>query len=190
MSDVQDVSNEPSPMPKIKYPHLPPRRTRSVGPTEYILERFNASIKWYDDEAGKSKKYYLTLRLLTVIGGAIVPVFINLDLPYLDAITTVISLFVVLAVSIDSVYHYGDQWSTYRSTEQFLRREYFLYTVNEGLYKGLDDEPAFQLFVERIEEAIAAENSSTLGILATVSESKAAVKPAKETQEKNQTPEK
>ena len=94
-----------------------------------------------------------------MIGGAIVPVLINLDIPYLNILTTIVSLMVVLAVSVDSVYHHGDQWSTYRSTEQFMRREYFLYTVNDGPYKGLPDPEAYKAFVERIEEAIAAENA-------------------------------
>ena len=124
---------------KISYPMLPPRRTLSVEPEDYIMERFNGSIKWYDREAGKAKKAYMRLRLVSVVGGALVPVLINVDIPYMTATTTVISLLVLLAVSIDSVYHYGEQWSSYRSTEQFLRREYYLYTVNEGPYRHLND---------------------------------------------------
>ena len=94
------------------------------------------------------------------------------SVPYIQEVTTVISLMVLLAVSIDSVYHYGEQWSSYRSTEQFMRREYYLYAVNEGPYRTLNDRLSFELFVERIEEAIAAENSSTLRIMATVNETK------------------
>ncbi len=170
-AEETQVANEPAEQVTVDYPKLPPRRTESIGPEQYIMERFNSSIKWYDDEAGSAKNKFLRLRLLTVIGGAIVPVLINLDIPYLNIITTIVSLLVVLAVSVDSVYHHGDQWSTYRSTEQFMRREYFLYTANNGPYKGLSEPQAYKLFVERIEEAIAAENSSSLRILATVSES-------------------
>lgn len=169
MANNLTPNQDPSSIP---YPMLPPRKPQSVGPIDYINERFNSSIKWYDKEAGKAKTSYLRLRLVAVIGGALVPVLINIELPYLQLVTTVISLLVLLAVSIDSVFHYGEQWSSYRSTEQFLRREYYLFTVNEGPYRALDDELSFQLFVERIEEAIAAENSSTLRVMATVNENK------------------
>lgn len=154
------------------YPKLKPRTPKSVGPIEYIEERFNGSIAWYDKEAGRSKTKFMRLRIITVVGGALVPVLINIEMPYLTVVTTIISLLVLLAVSVDSVYHYGEQWSSYRSTEQFLRREYYLFTVNEGPYRFLDQDLSFQLFVERVEEAIAAENSSTLRVLATVSETK------------------
>lgn len=168
------------------YPKLPPRGTRSINYKEYITERFNGNIKWYDREAGKAKKNYLRLRVISVVGGALVPVLINMidTVPYIQEITTVISLMVLLAVSIDSVYHYGEQWSSYRSTEQFMRREYYLYTVNEGPYRQLNDRLSFELFVERIEEAIAAENSSTLRIMATVNETKNASSEKKKMQSK------
>jgi hypothetical protein len=154
------------------YPRVPPRGHATLTPKEYISERLNPAIEWYDDEARSLKKRYLFMRAITVIGGALVPVLVNLDIPYIDYLTTIISLIVVLLVSLESVYHYSAQWTNYRSTEQFLRKEYFLFVANEGPYAGNTDDVAYRLFVERIEMAIEAEVSTTLRVMTTVSETK------------------
>jgi hypothetical protein len=158
--------------PKFNYPRLQPRSHATVPPEEFIAERVNDAIAWYDRSADKYKKYYLRTRAATVIGGALVPVFVNLKIPYIDVLTTIISLMVVMLVSLESVYHFREQWTNYRSTEQNLRREYFLFTSKGGAYANIDREPAYQHFVERVEEAIGAENTSTLKILSSITESK------------------
>ena len=158
----------------ISYPKLPPRPFASVDPPTYIAERFNDAISWYDSKAVTSKSRYQWMRAVSVIGGVLVPVLVNVSLPgseiYLKAVTTVLSTLVVLLVSLESVFHYREQWVNYRSTEQFLRREYFLFTAKEGVYTDLRAHDAFRVFVERVEAKIESENASTLQILTTVTE--------------------
>lgn len=76
--------------------------------------------------------------------------------------TTVLSLGVVVLVSLESVYHYREQWKNYRSTEQYLGHEAIYFANAVGVYKDLDDAAALETLVERSESAIAAENASTL----------------------------
>ena len=102
----------------------------------------------------------------------LVPVLINLDLPYVNLGATVLSLIVVLFVSFESVYHFREQWTNYRSTEQRLRNEYFLFTANEGPYAKMDTQDTFRVFVEGIEGSIEAENASTLQVMTTINEIK------------------
>ena len=67
------------------------------------------------------------------------------------------SLLVVVSVSMESVYHYREQWKNYRSTEQLLGHEQFEFLARVGPYEGLEEDKedkAFRLFVERIENAI------------------------------------
>jgi hypothetical protein len=158
----------------ISYPKLPPRPFASVDPPTYIAERFNDAISWYDKKAVTCKSRHQWMRAVSVIGGVLVPVLVNVSLPgseiYLKAVTTVLSTLVVLLVSLESVFHYREQWVNYRSTEQFLRREYFLFTAKEGVYTDLRAHDAFRVFVERVEAKIESENASTLQILTTVTE--------------------
>jgi hypothetical protein len=83
---------------------------------------------------------------------------------------TIISLLVVICVSLESVFHYREQWKNYRSTEQLLGHEKYLFRSRVGRYRGIDEGAAFNLFVERVEEAIAIENSATLNVMTMASE--------------------
>lgn len=162
----------PLPAPQVKYPRLQPRQYASIPSEEFIAERVNDAIAWYDKSADKNKKLYLRTRAATVIGGALVPVLVNIQLPYVDIVTTLISLMVVLLVSLESVYHFREQWTNYRGTEQNLRHEYFLFTSKGGIYANKDKGDAYQHFVERTEELISSENASTLKTMTSLSEAK------------------
>ena len=113
------------------------------------------------------------MRAVTVVGAAIVPVLINLKFPGVDITSTIISLIVVVFVSLETVFHFREQWKNYRSTEQLLAKEYFNFVTAEGPYREKEEREAFLNFVDRVENAIASENASTLNVMTTLSESKA-----------------
>jgi hypothetical protein len=165
----------PEPPPP-DYPRLMPRDFASIPAPKYIAERLNNAIAWYDKSANKSKESYMRMRAAIVIGGALVPVLININLPYMSILTTILSLVVVMLVSLESVYHYREQWTNYRSTEQSLRNEYFLFITEGGIYATLGAKEAYKHFVDRVEEALMSENSSTLKVLTSVSETKTETK--------------
>lgn len=168
-------SQTPTDGGSVQYPKLPPRPFASIDAATYIAERFNDYISWADGKAITAKSRYQWMRALTVVGGAIVPVLVNVDWPdatWTKLATTLISIVVVLMVSLESVFHYREQWVNYRATEQYLRKEYFLFTTKEGMYRDKNEPDAFILFVEHVENSIEAENASTLQVLTTVSETR------------------
>jgi hypothetical protein len=137
---------------------------------QYIADRLEQYQSWYDGKARKTKVRYLRMRTATVVGGACVPALVNLDFQYVRVLTTLASLVVVVLVSLESVFHYREQWKNYRSTEQVLGHEKVFYRVRTGSYEGLNDRDAFRLLVDRTEGAIAAENSATLNVMTISSE--------------------
>jgi hypothetical protein len=129
---------------------------------------------WYDARASRAKVRFLRWRVFSVVGGALVPVLANLPLetktlgyPLKTLLITALSLGVVIAVSLEGVFHYGDQWRNFRTAQATLRRERVQFKSRTGPYSKLADEAAFRLLVERIEAARAAETSSTLSVMAT-----------------------
>jgi hypothetical protein len=132
---------------------------------EYIATRLKQYQDWYDHKAVRTKSSYMRMRSTSVVAAAVVPVLVNLDLPYVQLATTLLSLLVVVLVSLESVYHFREQWKNYRSTEQVIGHERIYFATRCGAYKGLADDEAYRLLVERVESAIAAENASTLNTL-------------------------
>lgn len=152
--------------------HQKLREYGTITQTEYIDERLNQFREWYDFKAVRAKKLYQWMRATTVIGGAIVPVLINSPIQNVDIITTLISLLVVILISLESVFHFREQWKNYRATEQLLAKEYFNFVAGEGSYRNKKPEEAFLDFVDRVENAIASENASTLNVMTTLSDQK------------------
>lgn len=165
---LNQTGNDPTPTPQKGYdPRLRPREFGEMTQKEYISERLNDQLKYYDRVANRSKRNYLVNRTISVIAGAIVPVLVNLDFPYVKIVTTVLSVLVVLIVSLENVFHHREVWVNSRSTSEALRKEYYLFSTMDGPYKKVngDSEKAFMMFVERAECFIESENNSTLQVL-------------------------
>jgi hypothetical protein len=174
MTDSPDKAAAPA-----HWSHVRPRTFASVDVSSYIEERFNPMIEWYDGKAAWAKTRYLRVQAATVVGGALVPVLVNIDLAafaygpqILRGATTAISILVVILVALEGVLHYREQWVNYRSTEQFMRKEYYSFVAADGLYESVGDDSAAALrkFIERVEQAMSAENASTLQILTSTSD--------------------
>lgn len=147
-----------------------------MDPEQYISERVEQYQSWYNAKAVSAKSKYLGMRAFSVVGGGLVPVLVNIPqqtvwgLPLVQIAVTIISLLVVIVVSLESVYHYREQWKNYRSTEQLLGHEKVMFRTRVGRYQTLADAEAFKLFVERVEDAIYSENAATLNIMTTSNE--------------------
>lgn len=148
-----------------------------LTPEQYISERLEQYQGWYDRKSVAMKTKYLRMRALSVVGGSLVPVLINVPdhanvagVPIVKAIVTLISLCVVISLSLESVFHYREQWKNYRSTEQLLGHEKFFFRTRVGRYHDITDEVAFRVLVERVEDAVASENAATLNTMTTASE--------------------
>ena len=141
------------------------QQPNSIDADSYVNDRLRQYQGWYDKKSVKMKARHLRNRSVSVVAGAIVPVVANIDHIAARVATTVLSLVVVILVSLESVFHYREQWKNYRSTEQFLGHEAVYYETRVGVYEGLTDAEAFKTLVERVESAIAAENASTLNVM-------------------------
>jgi hypothetical protein len=145
---------------------ITPRPPQPVTTAQgYVESRLSQYQKWYDRKAVKTKAMHLRMRTVSVVGGALVPVLVNLDLSFTKLAATVLSLIVVGSVSLESVYRYREQWKNYRSTEQLLGHERIYFETRVGPYSGLSDAEAFTTLVARVETAIANENSATLNVM-------------------------
>src|SRR5258708_35449345 len=128
---------------------------------------------WYERKGVSCKNRHLRMRTFTVVAGGIVPVLVNVETsinsllgyPVMKTAITVISLMVVVTVSLETVFHYREQWKNYRSTEQLLGHEQFEFLAKVGVYKNSTAEASFQVIVERVEDAISSENASTLNVM-------------------------
>jgi len=137
----------------------------TLSPTDYMQMRVAAGIDWYKAAALTAKAKYLIMRVIAVVGAALVPVFLN-AFPTHQLITTGISILVVLSVSLEGILHYKEQWRNYSATSSALEHEFYALKTTTPPYDTVIPEQTFKLFAQRVEETINQEVSTTLNVVA------------------------
>lgn len=143
---------------------------------QYIKDRLDQYRDWYDSKAVTAKKRYLNSRIWSAISAVLVPIITNISLPELTlcngfiidiskTLATILSTIVALLIALEGVLHYREQWKNYRTTEQYLTAQKNIFLNKVGDYKPLSKEEAFELLVDRVEQAITEENAVTLNVL-------------------------
>jgi hypothetical protein len=139
--------------------------TANLEQETYLRDRVEQYRGWYDAKARRCKMWHLTFRITSLVFSFLVTLFLLAPFPSRWVVAGLAGS-VFVSMGLDVILRLEDQWENYRYTEQYLDREKFLFISKAGIYRNCDELKAFGLFVERIEWAIAAENSTTLSTLA------------------------
>ena len=126
---------------------------------EYIINRLDNQIAWYDTKSQLNKSRFTALRTAELVVAATVPSVVGLitpDLMPLKFLAQVLSLLVVIIAGLLSLYRFQELWTDYRTTAESLRHEKFLY---ETKVKPYDIDNPFPLLVQRVEIHISREHS-------------------------------
>ena len=144
------------------------KRTKSA---EFYLtgkSQLEGQQKWYSSKATFSKTWHLRFGFLIIAAGAAtsvvqlwVPSQPDTSLHWTPVVTAILGAIVVLAKGLDRLCGFDEKWMNYRQASEAIKRERRLYINAAGLYISAADEgDAYRLFVERVEDIIAAEQKT------------------------------
>ena len=131
---------------------------------EYLKNRLDDQINWYDRKSSQNQKTYKRLQFVLIISAASVPFISGYvdNLSYLQYLLGGIGVLIAAVTGLLSLYKFQEIWTTYRTTCESLRREKFLYLTRTDPYI---EKNAFNLLVQRIEALLAKENSSWVEVM-------------------------
>lgn len=131
----------------------------------YLRNRWLDQIIWMEGKAGQSRDRYYRLRLITIVGGAVVPALVGLnanDGTIVGGITisaTVYwfifftSLAVAIAAALDEFFRYSERWRHYRSIVEELKIIGWQYFQMSGRFKEFPNhKSAYVAFVDNVEQ--------------------------------------
>ncbi len=149
---------------------------------EFLRSRWLEQILWMEGRAASARNWHRRLRLITIIGGVIIPAFVSLSSFNLDALEQVtqrtqtpvntnnsyrvffgVSAFVlsqVVAISAASeqFFNNGDRWRHYRRSVESLKTQGWQFFQLTGPYatysKAGSHKDAFTLFAGQVEEIL------------------------------------
>ncbi|MBP2831936.1 DUF4231 domain-containing protein [Aquimarina sp. U1-2] len=127
---------------------------------QYIKERVDDQIRWYDTKSSRNKSLHLWTKGLVITFSALIPFisgFLKSGPEYLDYVVGILGMVVAILTGVSELMKFQDKWAKYRTTAETLKHEKFLFSTQSGHYHG--QENYFTIFVGRIEALISTENS-------------------------------
>ena len=138
---------------------------KTISPDDYIEQRLNDQISWYDRKSGKNQLWFKRLRFTEVLAAAIIPFlsgFAGDKLPMQIAIG-VVGVVVAVIASLLGLLRFQEHWISYRATAEALKAEKFLFLTQTQPY---DKEDAFHLLVQRVEVLLSKESTEWIRSMA------------------------
>ncbi len=127
---------------------------------DYLEKRVKAQQSFFSQKAANNKKKYY-IASLTKLGISllitVISSFESGDSPT-ALIVSILSAFTAFAEGILLLCKYNENWIVYRMTSKNIKREEFLFKAQAGEYYGLDENYAYNLFVQNIESIIQCSN--------------------------------
>ena len=129
-----------------------------MAPEEYVEQRLNDQIVWYDRKSSTNQSWFKRLRFAEIVAAATIPFlsgFAGNSLPIKIAIGA-LGVLVAVVASLLGLLQLQVHWIEYRATAESLRREKFLFLTQTEPY---DKDNAFHLLVQRVEALLSKENA-------------------------------
>jgi len=126
---------------------------------QYIEERVDYQIDWYDRKSSTAKKAFKIFRGMEIIAAGAIPLFAGFGNGTHCSVLVigVLGAIVAMLASFLSLFQFQENWIEYRTTCESLKHEKYLFLTNAEPYNS---EAPYDLFVQRIESLISKENSS------------------------------
>lgn len=131
----------------------------NLAPEEYLKDRVDDQINWYDRKSQTNQRWYKWLRIMEVVAAASIPFLVGYMTEgefWIKFVVGFLGVVVTVITGIIGLYRFQENWIEYRTTCESLKHEKYLFLTQSEPYAG---EKSFPFFVERIEALISTENT-------------------------------
>ena len=111
----------------------------------------------YSKKSRWNQRWFKGLKFIEIVAAALIPFAAGLRADPL--ITGGLGVIVVILESMQGLYQFQQNWTSYRSTSESLKHEKFLWQAKAGPYKNPDNTSAEAIFAERVEALISTEHA-------------------------------
>ncbi|MDV3353025.1 DUF4231 domain-containing protein [Leptolyngbyaceae cyanobacterium CCMR0082] len=128
---------------------------------EFLKNRWLDQVMWLEGRATKERNQHFRLRMITIIGGVLVPAMVgfrsnNDDLQVGVATTAFfVSQAVAISAAVEEFFGHGDKYRNYRSTAESMKIEGWQFMQLAGPYRKYKvHSDAYKIFAQRVESYI------------------------------------
>ncbi|TLD41394.1 MAG: hypothetical protein JETT_2351 [Candidatus Jettenia ecosi] len=126
----------------------------------FLRSRWLNHVLRMEGKANEAHSRYYILRLITIVGGVIIPTLVSLNIIGAAASpvrwgTLGLGLLVAVSIAIEEFFHFGECWRHYRKAVEWLKIEGWQFFQLSGPYQNyLDHIDAYPVFANRVESII------------------------------------
>ena len=135
-----------------------------MSPEEYIRDRLDNQIDWYEKKSKSNQKWFRLFRVLEILFAMSIPFLVSEitdDTHFLKGIVGFLAVCVAVIAGVVTLYKFQENWIEYRTVAETLKHDKYLFMTKTPPY---DKEDAFHKLVERVESEISKENSTWANI--------------------------
>jgi Protein of unknown function (DUF4231) len=121
--------------------------------------RLNDQLGWYDRKSVTNYKRYTWIKAAQLVLAGSVPIFALVNRSWAHLIAAILGASVAILEGVQQLGQYHDLWISYRSTEEHLKHEKYLFLAGSGPYRDLQTKDALKLLAERVEEQVSTEHT-------------------------------
>ncbi len=132
----------------------------TVDAEEYLKVRLEAEIAWYDKKSGTNKAWNTFCRTVEIVCAAMIPLLAGYakdGAPYVSIAIGVLGVAVAACAGISALLKFQEQWIKYRTTDESLKKEKYLFLTKVEPY---DVEDPLPVLVQRVETLVSQENTN------------------------------
>lgn len=123
-----------------------------------VMERADDQIQWYDRKSHACRKWYKSLKTMTIVNASLIPVVAGSTHGNASSlIAGILGGLVAMIEGIQQLNQFHANWISYRSISESLKHEKYLYLALAGPYTE-STHPSV-LFAERVESLVSQENA-------------------------------
>jgi hypothetical protein len=129
----------------------------------FLRLRWLDQMLWAERRAGQARDRYYALRLVSIVGGVVVPALVSLNLQaaigaLIGWVTFCVSLAVAISLAVESFFRWGERWTHYRRMSELLKSEGWMFFQLAGPYQEPGTHArAYPEFAKRVEAIVAAD---------------------------------
>lgn len=136
---------------------------------QFMKTRWLQQVLWLENRSNQCRNRYYRLRLVTIIGGVIVPALVSLNInanninsnnsnkvrEFIGWLAFGLSQAVAISAAVEEFFHYGDRYRHYRNTAEAMKIEGWQFLQLSGFYHQAENHTAiYSDFAQRVESII------------------------------------
>lgn len=126
---------------------------------QYIKNRVDDQIDWYDNKSVYCQKRYKFLQITEIVFAALIPLLSAYSKNQIVSIIVgLLGAAIAIIESITKLNKYHENWIEYRTTCELLRYQKYLFETHSSPYNQ-EEETVENLFVRNVENIISSENN-------------------------------